>query len=91
MAKKKIRSKYTSKAQRSNSSEALSKAVRRDITYLDRLTNQLKAWSKGRKTKVTIENPNPQETNKRFIKVEGNVFFGPWKRTGDVMGKNSND
>jgi hypothetical protein len=31
---------------------------------------------------VTIENPNKSETNKRFIRVEGNdpKAFGPWRK-----------
>ena len=47
-----------------------------------RLLNQLNSWSKGKRTMVTIENPNKNETNKRFIRVEGNhtEAFGPWKR-----------
>jgi succinylglutamate desuccinylase len=45
------------------------------------MINQLEAWSKGRRTMITIENPNPNETNKRYIRQEGNIVFGPWKRT----------
>ena len=55
-------------------------AVRRDRPESDRLANQLKAWSKGRRTMITVANPNPNETNKRFIKLEGNIVFGPWRR-----------
>lgn len=80
MAKKKQRSKYTSKGQNRNVSSDISKAVRREIDHIDRLINKLDAWSKGRRTMVTIENPNPNETNKRYIRQEGNIVFGPWKR-----------
>ncbi len=81
MAKKKQRSKYSSKGLGSNVTADIKKAVRREITYIDRMINQLDAWSKGRRTMVTIPNPNPNETNKRYIRQEGNIVFGPWKRT----------
>lgn len=80
MAKKKTRSKYTSKGQGTNVTASITKAVRKEIDYIDRMINQLNAWSKGRRTMVTIENPNPNETNKRYIRQEGNIVFGPWKR-----------
>jgi hypothetical protein len=37
---------------------------------------------------VTIPNPNKNETNKPFIKVEGNhpAAFGPWKRSDKDTG-----
>ena len=40
-----------------------------------RLMNQLTAFRDGKKTKVTIPNPNPNETNKRFIRVDGKQWF----------------
>ena len=47
-----------------------------------KILNQLNSWSKGKRTMVTVENPNKNETNKRFIRVEGNhtAAFGPWKK-----------
>lgn len=71
---------YTSKGLHANVSPKVSKAIRRERPYSDRLIAQLNNWSKGNRTMVTIPNPNPNETNKRFIKVEGNQTFGPWKR-----------
>jgi len=41
----------------------------------ERIINQLKAFKLGKKTMVTIENPNKEETNKRFIRVDGKYFF----------------
>jgi len=56
--------------------------MRKDRPAAETYLNKLKAWSKGKKTMVTIANPNPNETNKRFIRVEGNhtAAFGPWKK-----------
>jgi hypothetical protein len=34
-----------------------------------RMMNQLKAYQAGKNVVLTIPNPNPNETNKRFIKV----------------------
>jgi len=82
MAGKSKRTKYVSKGQRDSISSDLLKAVKRDRPLVERVLNQLKHWSKGKRTMVTIPNPNKNETNKRFIKVEGNhsAAFGPWKR-----------
>jgi len=68
---------YVSAGVHSNVSKSVRKAMRRD--YLDsgqRLANQRKAFSLGKKVMVTIENPNKEETNKRFIKVPGSQVWG---------------
>lgn len=41
----------------------------------DRLMNQLKAHRAGKKTMVTIENPNKEQTDKKFIRVPGKDVF----------------
>jgi len=43
-----------------------------------RITNQLKAFLKGKRVMLTIENPNKNETNKRFIRVNARDV---WKST----------
>ena len=65
---KKIRSraKYTSKGQRK--SAASSARVKK--SYADTLLAKQAAFVKGKKVFITIANPNPNETNKRFIRVE---------------------
>lgn len=50
----------------------------RDKNYhksFERHMNQLDAHLKGKKTWITIPNPNPNETNKRFIRVSGDKYF----------------
>lgn len=76
------RAKYTSKGQTPSVSEKTLKAVRSERSELDKILAQLKHWGRGKRTIVTIPNPNKNETNKRFIRVEGNhpAAFGPWKR-----------
>jgi len=41
----------------------------------DRKLNQLKAFRKGKNVVVTIVNPNKEETNKPFIKVNAKHWF----------------
>jgi hypothetical protein len=94
MASKSKRAKYTSKGERNGVSRDLVKAVRRNRSDLDSILNKLKVWATGKKVMVTIPNPNKNETNKRFIRVEGthSAAFGPWKRPEKDLGiKMSND
>jgi len=89
MGKKKTGSSYVSKGTGINTvSRKTKNAVRREKPESERIMNQLKSWSKGRRTMITIANPNPNETNKRFIKVEGNIVFGPWRRVPKDNQKN---
>lgn len=82
MAKKSKRAKYISKGERPNVARDIVNAVRRERSPIDVTLNKLKAWARGKRVMVTVPNPNPNETNKRFIRVEGNdpKAFGPWKR-----------
>ena len=71
MGKKKSRATETSKGERCNVSKSTIKAVRRDYMNNDlaRLTNKIDAFKKGKNVMVTIPNPNTNETNKRFLRV----------------------
>jgi hypothetical protein len=40
-----------------------------------RVINQLKAFRAGKRVMVTIANPNKEETNKRFIRVEASSIW----------------
>jgi hypothetical protein len=77
MAKKGGKSKgNVSAGVHSNVSKDIRKAMRRDyLKSPERLINQLKAHRAGKRTMVTIENPNKTETDKPFIRVEGNLHF----------------
>jgi hypothetical protein len=62
---------FVSQGVHSNVSSATRRAMRR--SYLDsgqRVLNQIEALKKGKDVVMTIENPNKNETNKRFIKVK---------------------
>jgi hypothetical protein len=69
---------YTSAGVHRNVSKKTTNALRSE--YLksgERVINQLKAFRAGKRVMVTIENPNKNETNKRFIRVEASTI---WKR-----------
>ena len=82
MGKKTKRAAYTSKGTVPSVTRSVRNAMRRDVTETQTMINRLKNWERGKRTVVTVPNPNTNETNKRFIKVEGNdpKAFGPWKR-----------
>ena len=77
MGKKKSRTSQTSKGERNNVSKKVVNSVRRDYLAngIARINNQIKAMKKGKRVMVTIENPNKNETNKRFIRVPGNEVW----------------
>jgi hypothetical protein len=62
----------------SNVSKSVRRAMRADyIASGERLINQRRAFEAGKRVMVTIENPNPNETNRRFIRVPANQV---WKK-----------
>lgn len=52
----------------------------------ERLHNQRKAYEAGKNVVVTIENPNKNETNKRFIRVNARDV---WRLNREERGKKS--
>jgi hypothetical protein len=71
MGKKKSRETESSKGERNNVNKDVIKSLRRDYMNNDlaRMKNQIDAFKKGKNVMVTIPNSNPNETNKRFIRV----------------------
>jgi hypothetical protein len=62
----------------SNVSKNILRQLRRDYMQSgERLLNQRIAFNKGKNVVLTIPNPNPNETNKRFIRVNARDV---WKR-----------
>lgn len=81
MGKKRLRAKYTSKGERAPNKK-ISNAVRGDRTEMDILIAKLEAFKKGKKVYFTIPNGNPNETNKKFIRVEGSLIYGDYREFG---------
>lgn len=80
MGKKGGKSKgFISQGIHTNVSKAIRRAMRADyLASGDRIINQRKAFDSGKNVMVTIPNPNPNETNKRFIRVNARSI---WKNT----------
>ncbi len=81
MGKKKSRTSQTSAGVVGSAFKHASKVLRKEyMQSTQRATNQLAAFYKGRKVMLTIPNPNTNETNKRFIKVNArDVWSGGGK------------
>jgi ribosomal protein L21E len=84
---KKSRATRTSNGERNNVRRDIIKLLRRE--YLDnkpieRINNKMSAFKKGKNVMVTIPNPNTNETNKRFIRVNANTI---WKSDKSSMMK----
>jgi hypothetical protein len=70
MGKKKATGRnQTSKGERNNVSKKLLNQLRREyMSSPDRFINQMKALRRKKRVVLTVPNPNPNETNKRFIR-----------------------
>jgi len=84
---KKSRATETSKGERNNVRRDIIKLLRRE--YLDnkpieRINNKMSAFKKGKNVMMAIPNPNTNETNKRFIRVNANTI---WKSDKSSMMK----
>jgi ribosomal protein L21E len=86
MGKKTSRSTQTSKGERNNVNKDVIKSLRRDYMNNDlaRMKNQIAAFKRGKNVMVTIPNSNPNETNKRFIRVNAKDV---WKSNNKFMMK----
>ena len=79
MGKKRTSSGYTSKGVHSQKKTFAQKACRREYkNTIARLHNQYIAFTRGKNVMLTMENPNKNETNKRFIRVNARDV---WKST----------
>lgn len=78
MAKKGGKSKgFISQGIHSNVSRSVTNALRREyMASSERIMNQLAAWKKNKNVVLTIENPNKNETHKRFIRVRAHDVWG---------------
>jgi hypothetical protein len=76
MGKKKQRASQTSKGEVGN---PMKTSIRTPAT---RMINQRKAWAKGKNVVLTIPNPNTNETNKPFIRVNS------WEKWGNPRKQN---
>lgn len=81
MAKKRQRAKQISKGITHQQPNRYSKIARKELmSSSGRQDAQLQAHLKFKKVVLTIPNPNTNETNKRFIKVNAREVWGSPKR-----------
>lgn len=87
MAKKKGGSgkTYSSKGERPNCNQKIKNLVRNGRTYVETQLNKMRAFAKGRNVVLTIPNPNPNETNRRFIRVNAKDVYGDWRNYGRLV------
>ena len=80
MGKKKSRATQTSKGVHCQKRSAASKAQRREYksTFAEG-SNKRAAWARGKNVMLTISNPNTNETNKPFIRVNAKEVWGDWR------------
>ena len=77
MAKKGGKSKgFISQGLHRNVSAKTLRGMRADRSEADKFINKQKAWLAGKNPWVTIQNPNKEQTNKRFIRVRMNDLMG---------------
>ena len=82
MGKKRSRAKQVSAGITHSNPTLPSKALRREYRGLNgKSTKPLEALMRGKNVVLTIENPNKNETNKRFIKVPSTEYWKSGFRT----------
>ena len=84
MAKKKQRSSQTSKGKTHQNPKRLGNRMEKQkrLEYTNTFlqgSNKRAAWARGRRVMLTVPNPNPNETNKPFIRVNASEVWGDWR------------
>jgi hypothetical protein len=74
MGKKRLRKKKTSKGLHTSTNMSFT------LSTLDKMANKVVAWQKGLKVMLTVPNPDKSITNKSFIRVTADSYWGPYKR-----------
>ena len=87
MSAPKTKTKYTSKGERKNVNPAVTKAVKQERTYLDKMTIKQKAWMKGQNPWITVPNGNTADTRARFVRVRANSEWGDPKDFVKILGR----
>ena len=72
----KTRKKLTSKGVHSSYSKSLVRKMRSERTAGQRLQFIINAWRKLQNPWITVENPSKDQTNRKFIKVRTNDWWG---------------
>ncbi|QIG70652.1 hypothetical protein EVB91_096 [Rhizobium phage RHph_I1_18] len=73
----KTKTKYVSKGIHSNVSR---KRKVKGRTKMDRFINQWEAFLAGRNVVFTIANPDPTQTNRKYIRINGKELYGDFRK-----------
>lgn len=76
---------FVSQGKYKNVSQKTKNLVRNGRSGLEVQAAKMAAYWKGQNPWITMENPNKEETNKRFIKVKANDLYGLPKNRGQYM------
>lgn len=83
MGKKKHRKSLTSKGSHSTVRRALVRDTNADRPVIDGISHKLTAWRAGKNPWLTIANPDKSATNRRFIRVRADEYYGSPRATFD--------
>ena len=86
MSAPKTKTKYVSKGERKNVNPSVCKAVKRDRSVIETMTNKQKAWLKGQNPWLSVPNPNTADTKARYIRVRANSEWGDPRQFVKVLG-----
>lgn len=81
MGKKRYRSGYTSKGQRSNVSKSTLQLVSRGRDGIEKAMNKLEAWRRGQDPWITVTGPS---SNMRFVRVRASSIWGDPKKARGI-------
>ena len=70
-----------SKGERKSIDPSIVKAVRREVTEVEKINNKLAAWRKGKKVKLTIPNTGNDAKKHPFVKVLATTVWGDPRKT----------
>lgn len=87
MSAPKTKTKYVSKGERKNTSQALTNAVRKERGPIEYWTTKQKAWLKRQNPWIVVDNPDPHETNKRKIRVRAESVWGDPGDFVNILGR----
>lgn len=75
----KSRAKYTSRGERNSVNRSLINLIKASRPVYQMLLLKQTAWVNGHNPWITIENPDKNMTNKRYIRIRANNLWGLFK------------
>jgi hypothetical protein len=73
---KKTSSKYISNGERNSVRKSLLNVIKAERSVVEKSCIKQDAWVKGKNPWLTIENPDSNQTNKKYIRVKAENYWG---------------